>query len=77
MSLRRGHDPNNWADIAGAGGTTSSDGLLQYCGGALQAGDRVRVETRATKKDEWQYTIFTVTGPITAHQLRLMPIPKP
>ena len=69
--------PRDWADIAGASGTTSSDGLLQYCGGALQAGDRVRVETRATKKDEWQYTIFTVAGAITAHQLRLMPMPKP
>jgi hypothetical protein len=70
-------NPANWADIANASGTTSSNGLLQYCGAALEEGDRVRIEVRASKQEDWQYTIFTVTGPITAHQLRLMPITKP
>jgi hypothetical protein len=70
-------DPDNWADIAGAGGTTSSDGLLQYCGGALHDGDRVRVEVRASKRDPWQYAVFSVDGPITAHQLRLLPMSTP
>lgn len=70
-------DPANWVDIAGAGGTTSSDGLVQYCGGALHAGDRVRIEARASKRDPWQYAVFTMSGPITAQQLALMPMSKP
>lgn len=76
VSARNGGAAPGWQGVDDAGGTTSSDGLLQYCGSALHVGDSVRIEVRLSKKDPWQTAIFELTGPVTAVRLKLMPREK-
>jgi len=60
-----------WIEIGG--GTTDSDGVLQYCGGAFQNHDQVKVEIRTSKKDPWVSALFLVSGPVTGVKFRLPP----
>jgi hypothetical protein len=64
-------DVAGFTQIAGASGTSSSDGLVQYCGSGLSAKDVVRLEVRPTKKDHWLAAGLHLKGPITAAPLRI------
>lgn len=66
-------EQSGWTGIDNAGGTTSSDGLLQYCGGALHYDDLIRLETRLSKNDPWQVLEFAPTGPVSAVRMTVTP----
>jgi hypothetical protein len=55
-----------WTPVAGAQGTTSSAGLLEYCGGGLHVGDEARVESRWSLDDPWHATTFRIESPLSA-----------
>ena len=53
----------DWTPIKDAQGTTSSAGLLEYCGGELHPGDEVRVESRSSLQDPWHPVTLKIDGP--------------
>lgn len=53
----------DWTPIKDAQGTTSSAGLLEYCGGELHQGDEVRVESRSSLQDPWHPVVLKIDGP--------------
>jgi hypothetical protein len=54
----------SWIDIRGANGTTSSDGLLVYCGGALRQDALVKLETRTAASEPWTPQSFIAGEPM-------------
>jgi hypothetical protein len=63
----------DWQPIDDAGGSTSSDGLAQYCGSALHVGDSVLIEARMSKKGPPLVGVIELAAPITAVRIKLLP----
>lgn len=60
-----------WVPIKSAQGTTSTAGMLEYCGGDAHVGDEVRLESRWSLDDPWHPVTFKLNSHVTPVLLRV------